>query len=201
MRTTIVKKARLANNNQSFIESFDTGKIYQSEFIAVGIQVSNARETWRYGGYLSQEFKFVTGGGYANTNKAFNRTQDLLINDVSIINLPNITQSEYRLRFFPPVYFTEVRLQIWEYIGETTNKQVRDLIGYLASTPTELLIDLPNIEAKLDRLLANQQAGISLDFRQIEGKLDALLKCIDCKHVETIPQAKYYLFAKLFNFL
>ena len=189
LRSTITKKAIVETDGRSYIESFDTGKIYQAEFIAVGIQVDNSRETWKYGGYLSQEFRFTTGSGYRNRNKAFNRTEDLLINDVSIINFPLLRDGEYHLRFFPPTYFENLRLQIWEYEGETTNKLVDDLAEFFRKAPPDLLINLSAVDEKLDQLLANQQSGIAVDLTVIEDKLDLLLAKFDINTEKTPSEA------------
>ena len=120
LRTTLYKTAFTSQDKRSFIPSFDTGKIYTSQFIAVGISVKNSKTNWRYGGYLSQEFKFSCYG-YNNNNKAFNKSSDLLVNDVSILNLPLLLDNAYKLRYFPPTYFPDVRIQIWEYQGKKIN--------------------------------------------------------------------------------
>ncbi len=120
LKTTLYKKAVSTGNQKAFIGSFDTGQTYISQFIAVGITVNNSKDNWRYGGYLSQELKF-TCNGYNHNNKAFNKSSDLLVNDVSIINLPLLSDNTYRLRYFPPTYFPDVRIQIWEYQGKKIN--------------------------------------------------------------------------------
>ncbi len=153
LRVTITKTATTSLDNRIFIPSFDTGKTYNSQFIAVGITVKNSKDNWRNGGYLSQEFDFPAIG-YKHNRKAFNKTEDLLINEVSIINLPPLADSTYRLRYFPPTYFRDVKLQIWEYIGVQTDLLVRDLANFFANAPANLLINLPEINQKLDLILA-----------------------------------------------
>lgn len=202
LRSTISKKAKVGANGKLYIASFDTGKTYTNEHIAVGIQVTNARETWQYGGYLSQEFEFKTESGYRNKNKAFNRTKDLLINDVSIINLPLLRDGNYRLRFFLATYFQDIKLQIWEYTGKTTNKLINDLSDFLANSPADALINLPEVNQKLDKLLNLQQSAIAVDLITIEAKLDALLKCINCDYTKPSDRKlNYYTFLKLMNLL
>lgn len=188
LRATIREKA-VSKDNRFFIPSFDTGKIYNSEYIAVGIQVKNSRENWRFGGYLSQEYKFKSTG-YKNSGKAFFRSQDLLINEVSIIKLPLLVDGNYRLRFFPATYFTEVRLQIWEYEGVQIDVLLQDLTSFFRDAPPDLLINLPAIEAKIDRVLANQQTGINVDFSEVNRKLDKLLNCCDGK--QSKDNSSYY---------
>ena len=151
LRVTITKTATTSPDNRIFIPSFDTGKTYNSQFIAVGITVKNSKDNWRNGGYLSQEFDFPAIG-YKHHRKAFNKTEDLLINEVSILNLPPLANSAYRLRYFPPIYFRDVKLQIWEYIGLQTDLLVRDLANFFANAPADLLINLPEINQKLDAI-------------------------------------------------
>lgn len=145
LRVTITKIA-----TTQFIPSFDTKKTYSSQFIAVGIIVKNSRDNWRNGGYLSQEFDFPCVG-YKHNRKAFNKIEDLLINDVSIINLPPLVATSYKLRYFPPTYFTDVKLQIWEYQGIQTDLLLRNLVDFFINTPP----NFPEINQKLDLILDN----------------------------------------------
>lgn len=177
LRSTISKTATRSKDNKLFIAPFDTGKTYSSEFIAVGVIVKSSRDNWRSGGYLSQEFKFTTGSGYATSNRAFYQTSDLLVNNVQILQLPLLSEDSYKLRYFPPTYFADVRLQIWEYQGIETNTLIEDLGSFLAETPPNQLVNLNAIEQKLDRVLAGQQRSVEADFTALEQKLDLLLEC------------------------
>lgn len=152
LRATINKVATTNSDGLSFIPSFDTGQTYVSQFIAVGISVRDSKSNWSFGGYLSQEYKFPSTG-YRNNGKAFNRTQDLLVNDVSIIRLPLLSANSYKLRYFPPNYFSDVRLQIWEYQGVEEDLLLKDLADFFREAPPDLLVNLPSIEEKLNQLL------------------------------------------------
>lgn len=156
LRATINKKAETSKDDRFFIPSFDTGKTYSSQYIAVGVQVNGSKDNWRHGGYLSQEFKFPSVG-YSNGKKAFNKLPDLLINEVSILTLPLLSEKEYKLQYFPPTYFTDLRLQIWEYTGTTVNLLIEDLSNFFRNAPPDLLVNLPSIESKIDRILKNQK--------------------------------------------
>lgn len=199
LRATMFKKA-VFKDNRFFIPSFDTGKTYNSEYIAVGIQVKNSRDNWRFGGYLSQEYKFKSSG-YKNSGKAFFRSQDLLINEVSIIKLPLIVDGNYRLRFFPATYFNEVKLQIWEYQGIKIDVFLQELSNFFRDAPPNLLINLPAIEQKIDLVLANQEKSITVDFSEINQKLDRILNSINCPHVKSPKLLNYYAFVKLMHLL
>lgn len=142
-----VYRTAKTTNGKTFIKPVDLYKTFKSEFIAVGISVSNSRENWRNGGYLAQEIRFVTGTNYANNNKAFYRLPDLLINDVTIIRVGKLAET-YRLRYFPPNYFTDVSLKVWEYVGTVNDtNQVTD--AELEGKLTDLSI---TIEAKINSL-------------------------------------------------
>ncbi|WP_319422069.1 hypothetical protein [Pleurocapsa sp. FMAR1] len=117
LRTTLYKKAVTSNDERIFIPAFDTGKTYSSELIAIGISVINSYDNWRYGGYVCQELN-LSCFGYLNNNKAFYRSGNLLINNVSILKLNLLSGNSYKLRYFPPTYFADVRIQVWEYQGE-----------------------------------------------------------------------------------
>lgn len=201
LRCTLTKKAVSSTDNRVFIPSFDTGKSYEAEYLAVGVKAANSKDSWRQGGYLAQEFT-VPITGYSTRNRAFNRTPDLLINDVTIIKVPLLTQSEYRLRYFAPTYFSDVRLQIWEYSGVRTDLLLRDLADFFRNASPDLLINLPLIEEKLDLLLANQQSGLAVDLSSLESKLDRLLAC--CKCAPEPPEqdeADTYLLLKFLGFI
>lgn len=157
LRSTISKKAVKSLDKKFFIKPFNIDKTYTSEFVAVGVRVKNSKNNWRNGGYLSQEFLFPALG-YNNNGKAFNQSKNLLINNVSILNFPAITSSPYRLRYFPPTYFVDVTIQIWEYVGTTTNILVRELANFLHNSSPELLINLEDVNNKLNLILANQQS-------------------------------------------
>lgn len=201
LRATLTKKAITSSDNRLFIPSFDTGKVYNSQFIAVGIQVKNSKDSWRNGGYLSQEFKFSCSG-YNNNNKAFNQTPDLLINDVSILNLPLLSDSEYKLRYFPPTYFEDVRLQIWEYQGIQIDQLLQDLAKFFRDAPPDLLLNLPEINQKLDLVLNNQNSGLAVHLSAIESKLEQLLLCCDkVKPPEPKTNSNLYILIKFLNLL
>lgn len=114
LQATLYKKAVASHDDRVFIPPFDTGKTYSSEIIAIGISVINSYDNWRYGGYVCQELT-LSSYGYVNNNKAFYRSGNLLINNVSILKLDLLLNNSYRLRYFPPTYFPDVKLQVWEY--------------------------------------------------------------------------------------
>lgn len=116
LRATVTREPVVLNNYKRFIPSFLIPGEFNSQFVAVGIKVTGSGENWRFGGFLSQEFNFSTSG-YREEDKAFFRTEDLMINNVTLLKLPVATDKPYRLRFFPPTWFRDLTLEIWEYTG------------------------------------------------------------------------------------
>lgn len=164
LRATLTKKAVKGSGDRFFIPSFDTGKTYSSQFIAVGVKVNSSKDNWRYGGYLSQEFKF-SSSGYAHSNKAFNRCPELLINEVTILNLPLLSNDNYRLRYSPPTYFSDVRLQIWEYTGivinddNGLNAEAYSLLEEINNKLNTSFVDLNNRLDRIERNLSNSSSN------------------------------------------
>ena len=69
LRVSLSKSAKLSSDDRFFIPSFDVGKTFNSQVIAVGIRVINSKDNWRHGGYLSQEFSFASKGYNYSLNK------------------------------------------------------------------------------------------------------------------------------------
>lgn len=169
LRVSLSKTAKLNTDNRLYVPSFDVGKTFTSQIIAVGVVVNSSKDTWQYGGYLSQEFSFASKG-YNNNGKAFNRSEELLINDVSIINLPPLVGSEYRLRYFPPSYFNDIKIQIWEYQGLQTDVLLAKLSLFLETatlncnvTSFEDAVSFPELNDKLDLIIKYQKLLLDED--------------------------------------
>lgn len=198
LRATISKTAKRSQDERLFIEPFDVGKTFESEFIAVGVKVNSSKDNWRNAGYLTQEYKF-SSSGYSYSGKAFFRTEELSINNVQILRLPLLSDSTYKLRYFPPTYFLDVRLQLWEYQGLTVNTLIGDLAQFLAEVEPSQLINLSPIEQKLDQLLLNQQSNLAVDLSVLEAKLNQILELISDNSPEepqepSQAQQQFYFF-------
>ncbi len=69
LRVSLSKSDKLSSDDRFFIPSFDVGKTFNSQVIAVGVKVLNSKANWRHGGYLSQEFSFASKGYNYSLNK------------------------------------------------------------------------------------------------------------------------------------
>ena len=117
LRNTVLKTASTIGDDRA-IDPFLLGKGLYSSYLAVGVSVGNSKDTWRHGGYIAQAFNFPATS-YSQVGQGLARSQDLLIDSVSIVKLPIVTNVAYSLYYFPLKYFERVRVQVWEYTGET----------------------------------------------------------------------------------
>lgn len=87
---------------------------FESPTLAIYVNTTNAKLTWKGGGYASANV--VTGilkGGDATSEIA---RRFLALNDVTICRFPSLA-STYSLRFFPPYWFKTYSVEVFEYIG------------------------------------------------------------------------------------
>ena len=162
------------NNYKQYIPSFSIPASFTSEFVAVGIEVTASGENWRFGGHIAQEFNFPSSG-FRHSGKAFYRTEDLIINDVTIINIPIVSGEPYRLRYFPPSWFRDLRFTIWEYTGESSSGIPQDALEILQLLAELLLASGIVTDGTLAALLA---ILVSLDIPDIIEKIDFIYKFI-----------------------
>ena len=96
-------------------------------FLAIGVIVDNAKDNWQDGGEIAQDFTFFNSDSrYFEPAKSFYSPQKLLINRVSLIQFPLITNA-YSLVYFPNAYFQAITLEVWEYTGEIVNPLAQQL--------------------------------------------------------------------------
>ena len=153
LRTTVKKMAKPSSKDkQILIEPFDLVKEFTSQYLAIGVIVPESRDSWQFGGRIAQGFDFFNySNGYSIKRKAFNFSQELLINKVTFVQFPPITSDSYRISYLPPRYFSEVTIQVWEYQGVTTDQQIESLVTAL-ETSAILTVDFSNLQPTLDSL-------------------------------------------------
>ena len=162
------------DNYKRYIPSFLIPGEFTSDYVAVGIEVTASGENWRFGGHIAQQFNFPSSG-FKHPGKAFYHTEDLMINDVTIINIPIVSGEPYRLRYFPPAWFKDLRFTIWEYTGESSSGIPQDALEVLQLL-AELLLQSGLVQ---DGTLATLLAIlVSLDIPDIFEKIDFIYKFI-----------------------
>lgn len=162
------------DNGKQYIPSFLINGTFTSEFVAVGIEVTASGENWRFGGHIAQQFNFPASG-FRNSGKAFYRTEDLIINDITIVNIPLVSGTPYSLRYFPPTWFRDLRFTIWEYKGESSSGIPQDALEILQLLAELLLASGIVTDGTLATLLA---IIVSLDIPDIIQKIDFIYKFI-----------------------
>ncbi|MEL6494095.1 MAG: hypothetical protein AAFQ41_03100 [Cyanobacteria bacterium J06623_7] len=173
-RSTVSPEPVQLANYKRYIPSFLIPALFESQFVAVGIRVTASGENWRFGGFLAQEFGFDSSG-YREANRAFFRTEELLINNVTVLKLPVATGEPYRLRFFPPTWFRDLTLEIWEYTGLVidggggTSPDISQQLEEIKNLVSVGFIDLNN---RLDREdVPAKLTDISIRLERIEQQL------------------------------
>jgi|GEM_PF-5829389 len=174
LRDTVTPTPVILDNNKQYIPSFLIAGEFTSQFVAVGIKVATSGENWRFGGHLAQQFNFPSSG-YKHSGKAFFRTGELIINDVEIIQVPVITDQPYRLRFFPPTWFRDLRLQVWEYTEEIEDNSIIESIEILTQL-AQILLDLGVIQDGSLKVLI--QLLLSLDIPEIIKQIEFIYNFI-----------------------
>ena len=138
------------------IPSFDLGIALQYQFIVVLITADYRRSTWSYGGEIRQAFNSaITGDVQYIRNR-------LRIDIPQLIELKTIVPGNFGLVYFPPKWFKDVTIQVWEYIGEVLNFGAEALFNVEAAVTnsnsnnvdlTEIIKRLDFLEDKINLLL------------------------------------------------
>lgn len=111
------------------IPAFDCPITFENFTFGVWVSTSSPKLTWKSGGLISANVVTgitIQGNSFSEIAKSW-----LTLNAVTIFRAPAVSQS-VRLRFFPPYWFKNIAVGIWEYDG-----------------PGQ-----PSLEAKLDSIYA-----------------------------------------------
>ena len=155
--------------SRTFIKPFKLNTLFTSSVVAVGVLVDNAKEHWQDGGEVAQDFSFLNSDSrYFDTGISFYSVKKLLINRVTVIELPLVTDA-YSLVYFPNPYFQSLTLEVWEYTGDvvdtfenTLEQQLTNLEQRLTEIENNVLepvnASLVNTETGLDNILSSLAA-------------------------------------------
>lgn len=116
--------------------------LISSHIIVVSVTCNAAKDTWNFGGLISQKINLgLTVGGLPDADGV--QKSKLYLNRLTLLILPQLT-STYSVEFEIPKWFRQVSIILWQYIGTEADS-------------TELMIqnlqtDLTRIESKLDAL-------------------------------------------------
>jgi len=85
-----------------------------SEYINVEITTTYKQDTWDFGGNISPVTSIQTSG---NINEISLTNNYLYLGIGNLIQLQKIENANYRFNYYPPEWFRDVNIKIYEYIG------------------------------------------------------------------------------------
>lgn len=94
---------------------------FVSPFVTVLIQSFDIEPGWRKAGAIAQRVPF-------QDTDTFGEFQQLKLSELTLLEFPFLTGNNYSLYYFPLQRLAQVRLQLWEYLGEIRNKETEELI-------------------------------------------------------------------------
>ena len=152
------------------IPSQDLGVSSNAEYIAAFVGINEGRQTWLFGGDITQVYSFAGGGSAGSSPIVQSEPNKVFINRLTFIETPRASIENYGLRYQPPFWFKDATLRVYEYLGEASNF-ARETLFDLGNTVGIPAANNPDsINAKLDQLIANG-GGTSTD---LEAEFDAL---------------------------
>ena len=114
------------------IPAFEIPFLFDKHIIAVRCLSTSAKATWRFAGTLSQRFRAGTGGSTSPLPILDAEILSLRLNRSRLVVFKQYTQ-QYELLFESPPWIKDMRLSIWQYIGEqsdSTEDLLRELLGF-----------------------------------------------------------------------
>lgn len=171
-RLSISKVAESTNVcSRTFIKPFKLNSLFNSQVVAVGVLVDNAKKHWQDGGEIAQDSSFLNSDSrYFDTGISFYSVKKLLINRVTIIELPLATDA-YSLVYFPNPYFQSLTLEVWEYTGDVVDA-VKDTVE------NTLEQQLTNLEQRLTEIENNVLEPVNASLVNTETGLDDILSSL-----------------------
>ncbi len=152
------------------IPEFSIGTQIENSYIAILIQTTQGKPTWRFGGELRQQWAFAAGADVSSQLALVASPRfGLGLNKLEIIPMLRPSIEPYQLIFKPPPWFKDVIVIAWRYTGEVENfvKDTLFDIGNQLGIGTGIQQD--NLSNKID--LLNEVLNISVTSIQesIEG--------------------------------
>ncbi|MBD2167125.1 hypothetical protein H6G04_22300 [Calothrix membranacea FACHB-236] len=118
--------------------------LVESHIIALYVQSANSRETWAFGGFLTQKINLgLTVGGLPETDGV--QKYKLYLDRITLLIFPKLT-STYSVEIEVPKWFRQISVILWQYTGPESDT-TEDLINEIKN------VDLPRIEAKIDAII------------------------------------------------
>ena len=151
-----------SENNLPNTKLLNLGWQFTGEKLIVQISVTNQQDTWQVAGKL-----WATSLIRAYQTRFFEKNLDLFAQE--LITVPKIFPGKYSLYYRAPKHFTNVRLKIWEYIGEEQEDFLTERINLLINQNLRIEESIKELINKVDKILIpdnspTQQQKLLLPF-------------------------------------
>lgn len=138
------------------IDSILVGRNLTTRAIAILVTVDDIRGNWNFAGQIHQEFAFPPNNVSFPLGEVHSPEYRIRLARPESILFRNLSTESFDLRYFPPKYFPDVRVRVWEYTGEVVS-QGQEQLNQIS-----------------EALQINQNEQISDLQRQVEEILDAV---------------------------
>lgn len=109
------------------IAAWDLGVLSNAEIFAILVNSSNAKQSWRWAGTITRLFPFQPNVDTSPIGKASTREDSLQLNRAAVIRFERLSPLSFTFFYHPPKWFKDVRIRVWEFIGETYNPRQEQL--------------------------------------------------------------------------
>lgn len=123
------------DNSHVPIDPFACGILTSSEFYAVIVNTVAGKSSWVWAGSLSRLFPFQQNTDTTPIGKAIYGNHQLSINKAQLLQFDRLSPISFDFYYFPPKWFKDVRIRVWEFVGETYNPredQLNRIENYVA---------------------------------------------------------------------
>ena len=126
LRTDLTKFAQVFTNEkgkQSYIsiKPFNLGIGIRAKFLAIAVTSINSKPTWKFGGEIAQLFPFPKNTDVFPVGQMIGDIYPLKISKVSFFSLSRVAPVDYELFYYPPSWFKDVQIKVWQYTGAEFN--------------------------------------------------------------------------------
>lgn len=112
---------KTGENSYIPIARFSLGVLSFSSYFAIAININEGKKTWRWAGTVGRVFPFPPNADTAPTGKFISDERPIFINRMQFFAYPKRFSQSFDFVYDPPKWFRDVRIRIWEFIGQTQN--------------------------------------------------------------------------------
>ena len=203
---SIVRQSTVVGDQSNApIPAFDLGVNIDNQYLAVLIQTTQGKPTWRYGGDLRQVWGSPKGQQTSsNLSEILSDRETLGVNRLQIIKLKKPTSNLFNVRYYPPPWFKDVIVIAWKYTGEVDNFvkdtlfDIGNALGTGTIEPEGILADLQDQIVSLSTTIQALQETQSDEFLIITQAIQDLAQNSNLiEQLNQIDAGLYNLFEAL----